>query len=46
MLSLILKSAVPSKHVEHTHQGVTGTDAYHEHTGQELMRSPSIHIRN
>jgi hypothetical protein len=31
MLSLILRSAVPSKHAEHTHQGLM-------RTGQELMR--------
>jgi hypothetical protein len=38
MLSLILRRAVPSKHSEHTHQGLmrtlsirSGTDAFAEH---------------
>jgi hypothetical protein len=36
------RGAVLSKHAEHTH----GTDANPEHTGQELMCSLSIRIRN
>ncbi len=42
MLSLILRSAVPSKHAVHAHQ----LDAYPEHTGQELMRMLCIRVRN
>ncbi len=45
MLCLILRSAVPSKHAEHTHQGLmrtlsirdgSGTDAFAEHMHQFL----------
>jgi hypothetical protein len=41
-LSLLLRSAVPSKHAEHTYQAY----AYPERTGQELKRSMGIRIRN
>ncbi len=41
MLSLILRSAVPSTHAEHTHQELMRIPGAY---GQELMRSLSIRI--
>ncbi len=38
------QSAFPSKNAEHTHQGLMRTLS--EHTGQELMCSLSIRVRN
>jgi hypothetical protein len=51
MLGLVLRSAVPSKHAEHTrtHQELmrtlslrSGTDAFSEHMNQELICTLSI----